>query len=156
MKQLGFAAIVVLSLAACSPQEDAQAKKPVTLDKAEIDVAEMSKFIKDRPVTNWWCLLAKPKAEDEDKSWKRVQALTHRTVCITDGPEVLATGQIAGIITTQGKFTGLDITFQTPKILDDLENRLGIHRTELPPSLRDSFRDRSKRSSSTNSPASSR
>ena len=136
MKHLAFAIMVVLTLVACSPPDDQQPKPPVRIDKARIDIAEMNTYAKDSPSrTNWFCLLAKPKPEDESQIFKRTQRLQGRRIYITDGSEVLATGRIKGILTMEGKLAGLDIVFPTPQIKDDLEKKLGIHHGETPPPL---------------------
>ena len=136
MKHLAFATIVVLNLVACSPPEDQQPKKPVRIDKAQIDLAEMNTFVKDSPSrTNWFCLFAKSKLQDEDQATGRSQRLQGRSIYITDGREVLATGRITGILNMEGKFAGLDIVFPTPQIKDDMEKRLGIHHGEMSPPL---------------------
>lgn len=128
--------MVALSLVACSPPDEQQPEKPVRIDKAQIDIAEMNTMAKDSPSgTNWFCLLAKPKPEDESQIFKRTQRLQGRRIYITDGREVLGTGRIKGILAMEGKFAGLDVVFPTPQIKDDLEKKLGIHHGEMPTSL---------------------
>lgn len=136
MKHLGLALILIFTLVACSPTDDQQSKKPIRIDKPQIDIAEMNTFVADSPSrTNWFCLFAKSKLQDEDQTTQRSQRLQGRSIYITEGPKVLATGRIKGILNMDGKFAGLDIVFPTPQIKDDLEKKLGIHHGEMSPPL---------------------
>jgi hypothetical protein len=136
MKNPAFAMMVVLTLVACSPPEAQKAKEPAIIDKAQIDVAKMNLFVKPPSrTTNWACfLLPLPKPEDELARWKQFETMTHRPVQFTDGPEVLATGQIAGTLMQQDKYVGLSVTLPSPTAAEDLESKLGIRRPEPPPS----------------------
>jgi len=155
MKQIAFAIVVLLNLVGCSSREDQAAKIPVTLDKAQIDIAQMNNIFQGSGGTmseDWWCYLVNPKPENESERWKRLVGLQNRPITITDGREVLATGQVKSIITSQDKSVALSITFPTPTILDDLENKLGIHRPEMPPALRGTSKPSSNTHTSTRSP----
>jgi hypothetical protein len=127
MKSLGFLCVVVLMLAGCS---DSLRNKPVVLDKTQIDIPQMNAFIQGPSgSTNWTCFLARPGKSDPIKG---AMVLCNRPILITDGRNVLTTGQIASVI-GGNEFLALGISFPTPSIVDDLEKKLGIQRLEIPP-----------------------
>ena len=139
MRNIGIILLLALTLVACSSREDQDAKsKPISIDKAQIDIAKMSQFFKDAaPSSSWRCyLLAKTEPEDEAARWKRVKDMSNRAVQITDGTEILATGKIEAIITSQDKYEGLNITFPSPAVAEALEKKFGIQRPQMPPSLK--------------------
>lgn len=124
MNQIAFTIILVLALMGCSPRDDRDARNdPITIDKAQIDVAESQKYFPSATRTHLF-VLTNISSQNDEANWKRVKALTHRPVRITDGREVLATGQIASI--RDGKTEGLNIAFQSPEALEVLEKKLGF------------------------------
>ena len=133
MKSLGFLCVVVLTLVGCS---DSLRNQPVVLDKAQIDIPQMNAFIQGPVGTtnwnwnwNWTCFLARPREGDPIK-WSSV--LCNRPILITDGRNVLATGQMVSVLGGD-EFLALGIRFPTPSMVDDLEKKLGIQRVEIPP-----------------------
>jgi hypothetical protein len=136
MRQLGFTIILALTLAGCSSREDQDSKKEaISIDKAQINIAKMNQFFQDTAAsTNWHCfLLNKPEPDDEAERFKRLKTMSGRPVRITAGRDVLATGQISGILTSQDRYEGLSITFQSPEARQELEAKLGIQRQPMPP-----------------------
>jgi hypothetical protein len=131
MKSLGFLCVVVLALVGCS---DSLRNKPVVLDKSQIDIPQMNAFLQGPVGTtnwNWTCFLARPREGDPIK-WSSV--LCNRPILITDGRNVLATGQMVSVLVLGGnEFLALGIRFPTPSMVDDLEKKLGIQRVEIPP-----------------------
>jgi hypothetical protein len=129
MKSLRFLCVVVLTLVGCS---DSLRNQPVVLDKTQIDIPQRNAFIQG-PVGirnwNWTCFLAKP-GEGHPIKWSSV--LCNRPILITDGRNVLATGQMVSVLGGD-EFLALGISFPTPSIVDDLEKKLGIQRVEIQP-----------------------
>ena len=130
MKPIAFTVIVGLALVACSPQEDPEARnQPVSIDKTQIDVAESDKYLNFAVpgLQSRLFVLTNTVLQDDEVRWQRVKALSRRPVRITDGNEVLATGQIAGIWQgREGEREGLNIEFQSPEVLEELERKLGF------------------------------
>jgi hypothetical protein len=126
MKHLGVAVILVFTLVACSPQQDQDAKNdPISIDKAQIDVAESDSVLNfARPGKSYrFFFLTNTAPADEVARWKHVQNMDGRTVRFMDGREVLGTGKIKGVL--EGK-VGLSIAFPSPEALEDLERKLGF------------------------------
>ena len=129
MKQLVFTIVIAFTMVACSSREEREAKnQPVSIDKSQIDLAASDPFhiYPPRVSTNWNCtLLAKTGPEDDDVRWKRTKTMCGKPMQITDGREILATGQIVALTTSQDRYMGPVIAFQSLEAAQELYNKLG-------------------------------
>src|SRR5262249_33582642 len=116
MRQIGLAIILTLAWVSCSPRNDQ--KQPLFIDKTQIDLPQSDPYsYPPSQRTKWHCtLLSKAGPEDENALWKRIKAMQGQPVNITDGREVLASGEVIAIIESQGKYLGPVIAFPTAEV----------------------------------------
>jgi len=131
MKQIKLAIIAALTLVGCSSKDDQDAKnQPLSIDRAQIDLSASDPYLyPPSERTNWHCtLLVKVKTgpEDDDVRWKRLRAIHGKPVRITVGREILATGQIAGVSESQGKYLGPIIALPSSEVAEELYRKLGF------------------------------
>lgn len=133
--QIGFAIIAGFALLGCSARNDQNAKnEPLSIDRTQIDLSESDPYswpLSQR--TNWHCtLLAKTGPEDDEVRWKRLNAMHGKLVKITDGREILATGQIAAVTSSQGRYLGPAIALPSLEVAEELYRKLGFRERLAP------------------------
>lgn len=132
MGTVGLIGILILMIVNYAKREPKPVdRSPISIDKTQMDLAFHGRiFRSSAPLTNreWDCYMLKTSQPlDEEARDRMNMAVRRRLAIITDGTEILATGQIAGAFWDMSHvFFGYSVTFDTPETVQALEKRLGI------------------------------
>jgi len=122
MVGIGTAVIAAVVLLGCSGNERDAKHQPISFDKTEIDLTQSDPYswpLSQR--TNWHItLLAKIGPEDEAVRWNRLKTMQGKPAKITDRGEVLASGHVAGVTESQGRYLGPIVAFPSSEVADEL------------------------------------